>query len=326
MESAYVHQGFNHTKDIEIYTLGFIVSVNRYIMTRKLIMLLFLLISLTANATSQVGDILIWKGDTLTLFSNPLELRSDWNELSIIVDSLLVNEDRRLYPGKYETDEVKSMFSSACWRGYIAEWTIINDKIYLNNIYACHDIKVKVDLKKVFGKELKENSVFAKWITDKLVVPRGECIDHVPLDYKSIYETETILEFKDGELIASKTYNNYIARKSKFNAHSNPNNYLEFVYSQINWEKLPDLKDKHIQVTIGIQPKHNGQIDSLLSDHTYMIDSNSIITDSNNIFIKEAIRIAKLIPDWDVVYQQGTIVSRSLVLVFNENKKRKYAR
>jgi hypothetical protein len=293
-------------------------------MTKKLNILLFLFISLTANATSQVGDILIWKGDTLTLFSNPLELRSDRNELLKIIDSLLLAEDKRLYPQKYETEEVESMSSTACWRGYIAEWTILNGKIYLSNIYACHDHKIKIDLKRVFGKELKENMLFANWITGKLYVPNGKCIEYVNLDYNSIYETETAIEFKDGVLITSKTYNNYIAKKSKF--FSDSNNYLEFVYSQVNWGKLPDLKNKHILVSICIQPNRDGQIDSLLSDYTYLLDSSKLITDKNNIFIKEAIRIARRIPEWDVVYQRDTIVRMCIGLLFDEDNKRKYAR
>ena len=187
-----------------------------HIMTRKLSILLFLFISLTANATSQVGDILIWEKDTLTLFSNPLELRADKDELSKIIDSLLLAEERRLYPKKYEAEVVETMNSTACWRGYIAEWTIINDKLYLSNIYACHDNRVRVDLKKIFGKEIQDNLLFANWVTDKLVVPKGECIEYVHLDYKSIYETETIIETKDGKLVESRTYKNYIARKSKF--------------------------------------------------------------------------------------------------------------
>lgn len=299
-------------------------------MTRKLSILLFLFISLTANATSQFGDIIIWKGDTLTLFSNPLELRSDRDVLSKIIDSLLLTEDRRLYPNKYNTEEVESMSSTACWRGYIAEWRIINDKIYLSNIYACHDNKVKVDLKKIFGNELIENFLFANWITDKLVIPKGECIEYVHLGYKSIYKTETLIEFKDGILIASKTYNNYIARKSKYTTDPNPNNYLEFVYSQINWKELPDLKNKHIKVFIGIQPNQDGQIDSLLTNYTFGTefgpDTTVVITDRSNIFMKEAIRIAELIPDWDVIYQRGLIVSRSLMITFDENMKNKYAR
>jgi len=288
--------------------------------------LVFLLISLTANATSQVGDILIWKGDTLQLFSNPLELRSDSKELSKIIASELENEYRRLYPKKYETEEDVSLISTACWRGYVAEWTIISDKIYLSNIYVWYDSKLKVDLKKIFGNELTGNLLFANWVTGKLYVPKGQCIEYVHLGYNSIYETETVIEFNDGVLVSSKTYNNYIAKKSKFTTDPNPNNYLEFVYSKVNWEKLPDLKNKHIQVSIGVQPNDDGQIDSLLSNYTYLLDSSELITDTTNIFIKEAIRIVKLIPDWDVIYQRDAIVRRGILLLFDENNKRKYAR
>lgn len=288
--------------------------------------LVFLLISLAANATSQVGDILIWKGDTLKLFSNPLELRSDSKELSKIIASELENEYRRLYPKKYETEEDVSLISTACWRGYVAEWIIISDKIYLSNIYVWYDSKVKVDLKKVFGNKLTGNLLFANWVTGKLYVPKGQCIEYVHLGYNSIYETETVIEFNDGVLVSSKTYNNYIAKKSKFTTDPNPNNYLEFVYSKVNWEQLPDLKNKHIQVSIGVQPNKDGQIDSLLSNYTYLLDSSELITDTTNIFIKEAIRIVKLMPDWDVTYQRDTIVRRGLFLLFDENNKRKYAR
>ena len=288
--------------------------------------LVFLLISLAANATSQVGDILIWKGDTLKLFSNPLELRSDSKELSKIIASELENEYRRLYPKKYETEEDVSLVSTACWRGYVAEWTIISDRIYLSNIYVWYDSKVKVDLKKVFGNELIGNLLFANWVTGKLYVPKGQCIEYVHLGYNSIYETETVIEFNDGVLVSSKTYNNYIAKKCKFRTDPNPNNYLEFVYSKVNWEKLPDLKNKHIQVSIGFQPNKDGQIDSLLSNYTYLLDSSELITDTTNIFIKEAIRIVKLIPDWDVIYQRDAIVRRGLFLLFDEKNKRKYAR
>lgn len=288
--------------------------------------LIFLLISLAANATSQVGDILIWKGDTLKLFSNPLELRSDSKDLSKIIASELENEYRRLYPKKYETEEDVSLVSTACWRGYVAEWTIISDKIYLSNIYVWYDSKVKVDLKKVFGNKLTGNLLFANWVTGKLYVPKGKCIEYVHLGYNSIYETETVIEFNDGVLVSSKTYNNYIAKKSKFTTDPNPNNYLEFVYSKVNWEQLPDLKNKHIQVSIGVQPNKDGQIDSLLSNYTYLLDSSELITDTTNIFIKEAIRIVKLMPDWDVTYQRDTIVRRGLFLLFDENNKRKYAR
>jgi hypothetical protein len=294
----------------------------------RLYLSILLLFTLTVNATVQEVDILIWKGETLTLFSNPLELRSDWKEISKIINIELENENKRLYPEKYKSEEDEVMFSTGCGRGYIVEWVIINDKIYLNNIYACRNPKVKVNLKKIFAKELKNNLLFANWITDKLNVPKGECIEYEPLAYNSIYETETVLDFNRGVLVAFKTYNNHIEKKSKFSVDPNPNNYSDFIYTQVDWKKIPDLKNNHIQVFIAIQPNKDGKIDSILSDYTYMLDSNNgvVITDRNNVFIKEAIRIAELVPDWSVIYQRGLIVSRGFSIVFNENNRKKYAR
>jgi hypothetical protein len=293
---------------------------------KALNILFFVLLSLTVNATSQFGDILIWNGDTLILFSNPLELRSDWKELNEIIITEIENEDRRLYPQKYEKEEVEALFSTACWRGYIAEWKIVNNKINLNNIYACHDQKVKVDLKKLFQKEFNENLLFADWINGELIVPKGEVIEWVNLGYKSIFEKELVLEFNNGELTETKTYINSIAKKSTFFADPNSNSFLDFVYSRIDWDILPELENKHIQVFIGIQPNKDGLLDSIIGKYTYMLDGTEIITDENNVFLKEAKRITELIPDWDVVYQRGLIVSRGFMIVFDENNKNKYTR
>jgi hypothetical protein len=295
-----------------------------HIMKKTVHILILLAITLTVKATSQTGDIIIWQGDTLTLFSNPLELRSDWTTLKKNITTEIENEDRRLYPQKYEKDEVEALFSTGCWRGYIAEWKLEDNKIYLNNIYACNDYKVKVDLKKLFQNEFKDDLLFANWLNSKLIVPKGKCIELINLDYKSIYEKEIVIEFKNGLLTNIKTYNNYVSKRSKFSKDPNPNNFIDFMYSRIDWDKLPDLTNKHIQVSIGIQPNSKGHIDSIIGEYTYLYDGMEIITDRNNIFIKEAIRIAKLLPDWEVIYQRGIIVSRGLTIVFDENHKKKY--
>jgi len=291
-------------------------------MKTVLTLFIFFIATLTANATSQSGDILIWKGDTLTLFSNPLEMRPDWKKLHNIIIAELEKEDQRLYPQKYK-GEVEELGSTACWRGYTVEWKIVDDKIYLNNIYACYDRKVKINLKKLFYKEFSFDLLFAKWINGKLFVPKGKCIEWVNFGYKSIFENEIVLEFKEGVLKETTSYSNYIKKSSKFTLDQHLD-YLDFIYSHVNWEKLPDLKDYHYQVFVGIQPTNEGAIDSILWKYTYMIYGAKEITDRNNVFIKEAVRIAKLMPDWDVIYQRDSIVARGISVVFDKYSKKKY--
>lgn len=288
----------------------------------KLTLLVFLLIALTASATSQSGDILIWKGDTVRLFSNPLELRPDWEKLhkSIIVE--LEKEDERLYPQKYK-GEVEELGSTACWRGYTVEWKIVDDKIYLNNIYACYDRKVKINLKKLFFKEFSFDLLFANWISGKLFIPKGKCIYWQNFGYDSIFENEIVLEFENGILKETTAYSNFIKKSSKFTLDPTLD-YLDFINRNINWDKLPDLKNEHYQVFVGIQPNYEGAIDSIIWKDTYMVYGAKLITDRYNVFIKEAVRIAKLMPDWDVIYQRGSIVARCISVVFNKYRIKKY--
>ena len=281
----------------------------------RLVILILLVITLSANGADSKSDILIWRGDTLRLLSDPLALHPNYNKLSIIIDSLLVHEDKAINPEKYEAEEVEVL-------SFFAEWFVLENRLYLSNIFAEHDKRVKVDLKHLFGEEVKSNLVSAAWVTDSLLVKKGKCIES---GCNPIFETETMLQFRDGLFISSKTYNNYIIHESKFAADPNPQHYLDYIYSQINWKGLPDLKDHNIHVFISVQPDYDGKIDSIVSADTYMFDGAEINTDTNNIFIKEGIRIARLVPDWDVIYHRGKIANRTLILIFDDNQKRRYA-
>ncbi len=293
------------------------------------LVMLSLFLSLPSYATAQFGDILIWKGDTMALFSNPLTLRSDYDSLQIRIMDEIESQDRLLHPEKYKSDTIESIYSTACWRGYVAEWIIVEDHISLSNIYHCHDRSVKIDLKKIFPDECRQGLIFAGWVNGELISPQGNCIEYVHMGYESIYEKETVFEFEGGLLTGTKIYHKRVVKESNF-YKDNLNQILEFLYSNINWKDIPDLEDKHIQVYVGIQPNENGSIDSILTKYThmyaYMLDGIEIITDQENIFIKETIRIAKLIPDWDVIYQRDKIVARGLSLLFDENQRKKYAR
>lgn len=281
----------------------------------KFILLTLLLLSLKVAATSQYGDILIMEGDTLTLFSNPLHSRPDWKELSVCIWNELKNEDKRLYPQKYEAEEVEVQWSTACNRGYVAEWILHNDSLFLSNIYACDDFNVKIPLQKLF-KDCKNGLLFADWVTQELIVPKGKCILSVNLGYHSVYETEIALYINNGLLTGLNSISNHIALESQFSQSTDPFALNEFIQEHINWNNLPELGNKQIHVSVGVQPDDAGRLANIINDDTYMIYGNEFITDPQNPFIKEAIRMAKLIPDWDVIYQRGKIRSSGIEVIF----------
>ena len=267
-------------------------------------------------------------GDTLSLFSNPLKWHPDYDSLIVKVHDELAQQETLLYPA--DSNEV-TLFSSACWRGYIAEWIIQNDSVFLSNIYHCHDSGITVNLENIFEEKNKKR-LFAFWVTGDLVVPRGKIIQHINIGYESIFENEIILQTENGILKKTIVYQNQLVKESVFYEQASPNEISEFIYSNIHWDKLPDFENKTFQVQIGIQPNEQGQIDHIISEKTFVIiypvenSDDIIVSDMKNPFIKEGIRIAKLIPDWTVIYQRGEIKDVGLMLLFSEEMKDKYAR
>lgn len=271
-------------------------------MKRLFYLLTALIFPLTVFSTAQEGDILIWNGDTLAIFSNPLELRDD-------IDSLRP---------KLFGDQEASM-NTACWRGYIAEWTLIENEIYLTNILSCNyyadSIKsIKSDLKTVFGAEYKNGKVKASWITGKILLPKGKLFHYVHSGYQSFYETELVLIFKDGILTHQKEYDNSKSYESVFS--KNQDSLRIFIYKNINWGEIPDLVDERVRVIIEIE-----------SSETKKPYINIIRGAENELFNQEALRVMSLLPEWDVYYRLGDVYRMRWIqpIVFDEQTRKKYA-
>ena len=271
--------------------------------TLATITILFICI-LKLNATGQVGDIIIWNGDTLTLFSNPLEQYEN-------IDSL-----RPVLFGKEETG-----INTACWRGYIAEWSLIGNNLYLTNIYCCN-YDIKADLKLLFPENYIDGKIHASWVDGLLFIPIGKCIEYIHMDYESVYEKEIELDFKNGLLIDTLTYYNKILRKSDFVYTP------EYAYNKVDWRIIPEMRNNRIQLFVGIQPRENGSIDSILTKNTYALiyGDTLVISDTNNIYIKEAMRVARTIPDWPVIIKRNSILPCGISLLFDEDNRKKYVR
>lgn len=167
----------------------------------KILFTILLLILFTSGvfATAQEPDLLIYNGKTYSLFSNPLE-------------------------SFYEKDESKrpkfrvkpNVSSSANWRGYVATWRIIDNKLYLTEInswFCSSSIKTKngcrrVTLQELFGKKIVGNKVFASWVSDDLRVPDGEQLQYVHMGYGSIYERNITFGVKNGKVIKQEIIDN----------------------------------------------------------------------------------------------------------------------
>ncbi|MBR8719585.1 hypothetical protein IX330_000712 [Bacteroides pyogenes] len=103
-------------------------------------------------------------------------------------------------------DDIKFVVSSsACWRGYIGEWAIDDEKLYLVNLNAYVEGYKKIGLDYLFP---NEERVFAKWFSGEIRIPHGEMLEYVHQGYASLFENELFLIFENGVLIGEKHKNN----------------------------------------------------------------------------------------------------------------------
>ena len=135
--------------------------------------------------TAQINDILNYKSKRYLIASEPLFF----------------------YLKKLKSIDFCS-FSTACRRGYLAVWEIRDKKLFLINLDANiqkDDEKYKVGVDYLFP---SKNEVFADWFNGDIRIPSGKQLKYIHLGYKSIFEKDIYLNFKDGILLSERIHEN----------------------------------------------------------------------------------------------------------------------
>jgi hypothetical protein len=125
-----------------------------------------------------------------------------------------------------------------------------------------------------------------------------------------------MLTFQNGVLTEKKEYDNTKSFKSYYTENSDRLN--NFIYSNINWNIIPDLGDNKKRVLFSI---HDG-VNSV---------SISLNRDSVSVeIVQELIRVIKSIPHWNVYYKRGEYIGhrfrRIIPIYLDEESRKKYAR
>ncbi|WP_254411990.1 energy transducer TonB family protein [Dyadobacter diqingensis] len=245
-------------------------------MNRITFILLLSLLSIhqcyVASAITTV-DKLIFQGKEIRLLANPLD--------DLPQDSSRIRIDR----------EKKECLKQDCWKGYQAEWTIIDNQLYLTAIYGCcfTETGKKSDLEYIFGDKVINGRVKADWVTG-LYFAEDKYLFSV-YDY-TVYKTEFKFQFRTGRLTDVETYDNSRSRSSIYCGDSRK--LFEYIYSNIRWHALPDVNTDSSRVFVSFSANEEG-----------LIDSVQVLRGRNSIFNQEVIRVIKSIPGWCVLYQKG---------------------
>lgn len=239
------------------------------------LIIVFLLLCSTfekVSGTAQYPDILIYKGDTLSIFANPLE---SYFESIIRPDSIF---------------EEFGINSTGCWRGYIGYWELKNDSLFLLKLRGASEI---IDLALIFKDRKTDSKIFADWVNHPIMNPYGKRVHYVHMGYESIYEYEREFYFTNGLLTDIKEFDNSKSRKCIYT--ENPQLLADYIEANINYSNIKNNPYSKAKVVIQIySANEDGKIDSVL-----------VVRGFDNERDKEAVRVIKSIPDWGVLFRRG---------------------
>lgn len=239
-------------------------------------------------STTQVPDYLIYEGDTVPIKSSPLQSYID------------------KYPNLYPIFEQFEIKTTNCFRGYIAYWELKNDSLFLIKIQGDTS---EIPLSFIFDKERKQEKIFADWFDGSILAQLGKKFIFPYIDFSTMYEFEKELIFDNGKLKKTKQYDNSKSKSSKYS--NDPILLSEFINQNMNKALLPDSINRIVVLVQINEVSESGKITNVTIERGY-----------NSILDNEAMRVIKMIPEWDVVFSKGKriIIPFSIPVVFDRKK------
>jgi hypothetical protein len=130
--------------------------------------------------TTQVREELLYEGKQVSMCSTPL------SDFFAMADSKPTFAHR----------------STACWRGYIGQWEITDNRLFLIGLKATLRDGSPVSVATIFP--YFTGRIFANWYTGTLHIPEGELIQYFHGGFESVYERDLFLDIKEGVVVDTR--------------------------------------------------------------------------------------------------------------------------
>ncbi|MFN5171231.1 MAG: hypothetical protein ACK5DD_16565 [Cyclobacteriaceae bacterium] len=257
--------------------------------------IIFFIWTAICYATGQEGERVIYRGDTLTMLCEPLEIYLQKNE-----------PRQRFHPS------LESGCSTALWRGYVGLWRIENNRLFLVDVYVCGDKKRSIRDKIFKG---QDSEIIADWFTGDLFIEKGKVIKYNHSGYDRYHEMEIVANVNGGVIENEKEYKNGVEPgDNRFSR--DPKDMQEEIYKRINWHRLPKLsKDKKLFLTLEF-------------DGEGKISETEINGEIEKEYKTEIESVLKTFPTIQVFYSRGQPINEGWVMpiFFSKENRRRYAR
>jgi len=190
-------------------------------MKKLTIILIVLTCSNLVRATEQRPDYLYYNGKKLTLHTS-------WGHPSPL----------QTYYSQNNLEYPFSFWSTACWRGHVATWEIVDDKLFLKEISVRDSVFVpqKYGVKSQNDEYNSDNSVFADWFSGMITCQEKKNSYFFYVRNGEVKTSDTFSEkdFKKISKISAKDTTNHELMKKYFTLVLN-DNYVSY-YFRLNEE------------------------------------------------------------------------------------------
>lgn len=282
----------------------------RQMIYRIWIVISLLLTGQNLNASPQMPDYLIYKGDTLPVYNLILEK---------YLEKINQTDQGDLFGLKFREGA-----SLNCWRGYQAIYKIENDSLFLSDIIDCGELRYKKTIDKdeskkritnIFNGKIRNGKVFLNWYSGNFSLPKSSLLRWDGVFYKS-FENEILIKVDNGRIKKVKLISNYIDKPDRINRRYTDtvsNVFFEQIKSKnLNWEQLDDCEcaDRYL-VTIN----KNGKISKVQMADYQSKDSIDMYWEKKdyNLCIKSIYRAVKGLK-FDIIKRKGVKVSEKVYL------------
>lgn len=264
-------------------------------------------------ATPQIPNMLIYNGVTISIYMNILPDNFYKLDTVTIGSDEYINHilDVNLFGNE------EPCWTTACGDGFRVMWEIVNNQLYLTDIYSCcyYQDSIKADLTSLFKGQMVDGKIKVDWVTGSFISLQGKrLLDDHNMGTGGIYEHEVEFHFVKGKLMETKFYDNSKSRQSVYSRDQEK--LKEYIYSNINWDVLPK-QDTLVRVVIEFVANESG-----------LIDEVKVVRSYNMIYDREAVRVIKNIPEWDIYYNKGQAVRRRwfMPVVFSKENRERYGK
>ena len=287
-------------------------NLKAYMIWKKYILIKLFIVTgfIGAFATPQVSNMLVYNGDTISIYMNTLP--NEFYKLDTVTFDSNEYINRILNVNLFGDEPC---WITDCGDGYRVMWEIIENQLYLIDIYSCcyYEDSIKADLTSLFKEQVINGKVKADWVTGNFISLQGKRLlyDH-DMGTGGIFEHEVEFYFAKGKLTATKLYDNSKSRQSVYS--QDQRKLQEYIYGNINWKDLPQ-KDSIIEVIVKFSANEKG-----------IIDNVEVVRGYDETYDQEAVRVIKIIPEWDVYFQKGKHMRLSwyMPIIFSEENREKY--